>query len=593
MTSDHSLGLTGPPGPLPPPPLAPPLPPPATPVADTTRRALITGGGGFLGFRLAATLARDGVEVTILDLAPPRQPLPPRVRFAPGSVADAAAVEAAFALAASPFPQQQQQQQPQQQQPANNASPAPLSTASTGAAGMASPGQGPGSYGGGCDGSPGLDAVWHVASYGMSGRELRDQAALIEAVNVGGSRHVAAACVRHGVPRLVYVSTCNVIFVGRTISGGDESAPYPPASAYKDAYSATKAQAERLVLAACGTALQPAPRLPVHRSRDKDGEEREQGAVEQPQQQPPQQQQGQAGARAVLRTCAVRSTGIWGPGETRHQPRVLRMVRQGVFVAAFGDPATLSDWIHVDNLVQILMLAERGLRTPYRPANVAADTPLARPAASGHAANGSGAAHNADAGGDGSQPAASNGNGSATGGSGHVHGGDSAAARGMVAEGQVYYASDGAPINNFLHFKPFIVGLGYAYPSVSVPYALVYSLAGVIEVAWPLLRAFIRDPPLTRMEVDTCCIEHWFCIDKARRELGFAPAEYDRREVVKHMAAEGWAAPGSALARRVACGGDADGGGSGSVVGPSVRWLVAGSVVALVAAVGVGYLWRR
>lgn len=166
--------------PLRPPPLPPPLPPPATPLADATRRALITGGGGFLGFRLAVTLARDGVEVTILDLAPPRQPLPPRVRFIAGSVADAAAVDAAFVVAASPFP----------------AAPGDAQTHTH-------------------TNLYGLDAVFHVASYGMSGRELRDQAALIEAVNVGGSGHVAAACVRHAVPRLVYVSTCNVIFVGR------------------------------------------------------------------------------------------------------------------------------------------------------------------------------------------------------------------------------------------------------------------------------------------------------------------------------------------------------------------------------------------
>lgn len=328
----------------------------------------------------------------------------------------------------------------------------------------------------------------------------------------------------------------------RPISGGDESAPYPPAAAYKDAYSATKARAERVVLSASGTPLLPEPIRQHTHEEEEEKEQKQEG----------QQESRRHGARAVLRTCAVRSTGIWGPGETRHQPRVIRMVQQGVFVAAFGDPNTLSDWCHVDNLVQILMLAERGLRTPYTPA--AAGTTAA-------AVKDPGAA-----GGDGVKTVAAeleleNGQAAddglacdASGTGGHGGGG----ARDMVAEGQVYYASDGAPINNFLHvrhsllgqrwsllcimgcmwrtvchhhahihnprctcanparspqskppniafsctqFKPFIVGLGYHYPSVSVPYGLVYGIAGAIEVAWPLLRAFVRDPPLTRMEV--------------------------------------------------------------------------------------------
>ncbi|GIL57920.1 hypothetical protein Vafri_13123 [Volvox africanus] len=438
----------------------------------TTRRILITGGSGYLGFSLATAASKQSIEAVLLDITPPAQALPPGVHFVSGSVADAAAVDAAFASLRD----------------------------------------GP------------LDAVFHVASYGMSGRELRDRAK-ITSVNVGGTHNVISACLRYGVPRLVYVSTCNVIFVGRPISGGDETAPYPPPNAYKDAYSFTKAQAERLVLEANGRLFECNPQFNCMEARAMERQQvraAESGTLghsdtvgnadvalhghdELTNGTPKQVQQRADGDSRRLFTCSIRSTGIWGPGEARHQPRVIRMVRAGLFQATFGDPSSLSDWIHVDNLVQILILAERALRFPVR--GCPNEPPL--PGAPLGDGNGGGP----------SEP-------------------------GPIAAGQVYYASDGDPINNFLHFKPFIVGLGYSYPALNVPFALVYGIAWLIEYAWPLLSHLMADPPLTRMEVDKCCIEHWFDITKARRELGYKPAAFDRGEVVRHMAAAGWAAGG-------------------------------------------------
>lgn len=89
------------------------------------------------------------------------------------------------------------------------------------------------------------------------------------------------------------------------------------------------------------------------------------------------------------------------------------------------------------------------------------------------------------------------------------------------------------------------MGLGYPYPHLNVPFIVVYVIAAIIEYLWPLLSALMADPPLTRMEVDKCCIQHWFDISKARRELGYEPVTYDRAEVVRHMAAAGWAAKGA------------------------------------------------
>ena len=66
--------------------------------------------------------------------------------------------------------------------------------------------------------------------------------------NVAGTRNVIAACRAHGVRRLVYTSSPSVVFGGRDMEGVDESVPYP--AAYAAHYPKTKALAEQLVRAA-------------------------------------------------------------------------------------------------------------------------------------------------------------------------------------------------------------------------------------------------------------------------------------------------------------------------------------------------------
>ena len=65
--------------------------------------------------------------------------------------------------------------------------------------------------------------------------------------NVVGTQNVIAACREHGVRRLIYTSSPSVVFTGHDLEGVDESVPY--AKRYDAAYPATKAIAEKLVLA--------------------------------------------------------------------------------------------------------------------------------------------------------------------------------------------------------------------------------------------------------------------------------------------------------------------------------------------------------
>lgn len=95
----------------------------------------------------------------------------------------------------------------------------------------------------------GCDVVFHVAAKaGVWGRR-RD----FVATNVTGTANVLAACRRHGVSRLVYTSTPSVVHAGDDITGGDESLPYP--RHFEADYPWTKARAEQAVLAANGPGL--------------------------------------------------------------------------------------------------------------------------------------------------------------------------------------------------------------------------------------------------------------------------------------------------------------------------------------------------
>lgn len=155
-------------------------------------RALVTGGGGFLGRRIAEMLCERGWAVRSFS----RRAYPDLsalgVECVRGDLADADAVARA------------------------------------------------------CDG---CGVVFHVAARaGVWGR-YED----FHRPNVDGAKNVIDACRRAGTGRLVFTSSSSVVFDGRDQEGVDESAPYP--TSYSAHYPKTKALAEQMVLAANGGAL--------------------------------------------------------------------------------------------------------------------------------------------------------------------------------------------------------------------------------------------------------------------------------------------------------------------------------------------------
>jgi len=154
----------------------------------------------------------------------------------------------------------------------------------------------------------GCDIVFHVAAKaGIWGAYD-----LFHRANVTGTENVLDACRSNGIRRLVYTSSPSVVFDGRDVEGGDESLPYP--DEYEAAYPATKALAERLVLAANS---------------------------------------------AELATVALRPHLIWGPGDNHLVPRIIARARAGR-LRRIGRRPCLVDTVYVDNAAQAhLQAAER------------------------------------------------------------------------------------------------------------------------------------------------------------------------------------------------------------------------------------------
>lgn len=151
----------------------------------------------------------------------------------------------------------------------------------------------------------GIDTVFHVASLaGIWGRREEYQA-----INVTGTVNVLRACRDAAVSSLVYTSTPSVVFNRRDIAGGDESLPY--AADFLCHYARTKAEAERLVLAANSQSF---------------------------------------------RTCAIRPHLVWGPGDPHLIPRLVARGRARQ-LKRIGGGDNLVDISYVDNVAHAHMLA--------------------------------------------------------------------------------------------------------------------------------------------------------------------------------------------------------------------------------------------
>ncbi|MDP1799288.1 MAG: NAD-dependent epimerase/dehydratase family protein [Planctomycetaceae bacterium] len=145
----------------------------------------------------------------------------------------------------------------------------------------------------------GCDVVFHVAAKaGVWGA-----ASEYHRANVVGTQNVLEACRHHGVARLIYTSSPSVVYAGHDEAGLNESTPYP--ATYLTHYPRTKAEAERLVLAANGP---------------------------------------------TLSTVALRPHLIWGPGDNHLVPRLIARAKAGK-LRRVGNGRNRVDTTYIDNAV--------------------------------------------------------------------------------------------------------------------------------------------------------------------------------------------------------------------------------------------------
>jgi nucleoside-diphosphate-sugar epimerase len=144
----------------------------------------------------------------------------------------------------------------------------------------------------------GVDAVIHTAA--KAGVWGRDET--YEQTNVQGTREVIEACLSLGVRYLIYTSSPSVTFSGRDQCNENEDAPYP--QHFLNAYSRTKAEAEKMIL--------------EHHSKN-------------------------------LHTLALRPHLLWGPGDPHLVQRIIDRARKGKLRLIQRGRPCLVDATYIDN----------------------------------------------------------------------------------------------------------------------------------------------------------------------------------------------------------------------------------------------------
>ena len=98
-------------------------------------------------------------------------------------------------------------------------------------------------------------------------------------------------------------------------------------------------------------------------------------------------------------------------------------------------------------------------------------------------------------------------------------------APGSPVAGQAYFVTNGEPMAFFDFVRRVLRQLDLPEPTRRVPYAVAYTTAALAE-AWDTLKGgkLNAEDGMSRFAIRYLCTHHWFKIDKARRDLGYAPA---------------------------------------------------------------------
>lgn len=158
----------------------------------------------------------------------------------------------------------------------------------------------------------GMDSIIHCASL-VHTRHNREQD--VWTINLGGTNNIIEACRKLSIPRLTYISTASVVYKGKDIENGNETLSYSCISQVP--YTDSKIAAEKQVLAFSG--------------------------------------------KGQTLTCAIRPHVVFGAGDHRFIPAIIKKARQGKLKRVVGNRDKLSDFTYISNLVDAVVAAEERL----------------------------------------------------------------------------------------------------------------------------------------------------------------------------------------------------------------------------------------
>jgi nucleoside-diphosphate-sugar epimerase len=208
---------------------------------------LITGGAGFLGKAIVQELLSDWnpdqhTEIRVLDLLKPEADWLDKINFIKGDIRDSSVVSEAC---------------------------------------------------------KGVEIVMHTAAIIDWGTKTAQE---VLDINTGGTEKIIEACTKHNVPYLIYTSSLDAIFNGKSMEGIDENVAYPDRPV--NAYCESKQKAEELVRRANGD---------------------------------------------TLKTCILRPADIYGEGDPYHIGSLIRMAKDGFYVR-LGNGASVCQHVYVGNM---------------------------------------------------------------------------------------------------------------------------------------------------------------------------------------------------------------------------------------------------
>ncbi len=163
-----------------------------------------------------------------------------------------------------------------------------------------------------------IDTIFHTAAIiDLKGgreatKEFRDRS---YDINVEGTKHLLREGQEAGVKRFIYTASNSVVIGGEPIVNGCEKMPYT--DRFNDIYTETKVVAEKWVLA-------------------------------------------QNGDKGIF-TCAIRPSGIWGPGDTTFFKQMFDQMIAGLVKARIGMSGAKLDNSYVHNLIHGYILAAEHL----------------------------------------------------------------------------------------------------------------------------------------------------------------------------------------------------------------------------------------